>query len=171
MFVIWVVAMAFIYAFSQSQAQSGALTGVVRVAGLRLLQWAARSALNETAFKLSLAAGESQMQLLRQGQTPPPEEPVGTKEIYAESLARGELTISPVEVKLVGAPKPPESRDTWFFDASVKVEYRLGGSKLSKTVRRRLTGRQFQVKVTLGPATTLPPTLVLDPGLLFEVME
>lgn len=172
-FVLWIIALSFIYALSQSQAQSTALTGVVRVAGLRLVEWAARSSLNEVAFKLTLPpqSGVDTMRQLQLGQTPPPVAPAGTREIYAEHIARGELSISPVEVKLFGGTKPPDSREVWFFDASVKVEYQLGSSKLVKTLRRRLTGRQFMFRVTLGPDENIPPVLALDPGFLFEVME
>lgn len=172
-FILWIIAIAFIYALSQSQAQSSALTGVVRVAGLRLLQWAARSSLNETHFVLTLPPkdGVDRMRMLQQGQVPPPVEPAGTRDIYAEHIARGELTISPVEVKLFGPKHPETSREVWFFDASVKVEYRLGSSKLARTLRRRFTGRQFMITFTLGPVDPVPPALVLDPGFLFEVME
>lgn len=170
-FVLWVIALAFIYAFSQSQTQSQALTGVARVAGLRMVEWAARSALNETQYKLALPGGSDAMHALQQGQPPPPLEPAGTREIYAEQIARGELTVSPVEVKNFGGTRAADSREVWYFDASVKVEYRLGSSRLAKTVRRRLTGRQFMFRVTLGPDEKIPPVLALDPGLLFEVME
>lgn len=176
LFVIWVIAIALVYALSQSQAQSGALQGVVRVAGLRSVQWAGRSALNEAAFKLTLPAasgGPDRMQQLRRGETPPPLEPAATREVYATPIGRGEITIGDVQVRLAGAAPSPTSTAPVPIDMAVRVEYKLAGAKLSRLVRRRHIGKQFFVKMTLGPreGENIVTALSLQPGYAFEVME
>lgn len=174
-FVIFVIAIALVYAFAQSQAQSDALTGSVRVIGLRSVHWAARSGLNEVAFRMARppGGGTDVMRTLQQGQTPSPLEPAATREIYAPAIERGELTISDVEVKLIGGTRPADSTDPWFFDMSIKVEYRLSRAKLLRTVRRRHVARQHFVRLTMGPGAprNIAAALVMDEGYLFEVME
>jgi hypothetical protein len=176
LFVIWVIAIALVYALSQSQAQSGALSGVVRVAGLRSVQWAARSALNEAAFKLALppqGGAPDRMQQLRTGGTPPPLDPAATREAYANAVSRGEITIGDVSVRLAGAPPSATSTAPVPIDLSVRVEYKVAGAKLARTVRRRHLARQFFVKMTLGPreGQTILTAFSMQPGFAFEVME
>lgn len=174
-FVIWVIAIALVYAFSQSQAQGDALSGAVRVIGLRSVHWAARSALNEVTFRISHkpASGQDALEVIHQGGTPNPLDPALTREIYAPAIGRGELAISEVDVKLIGGTHPPDSKDPWYFDMSVSVEYRAGRARLSRTVRRRYVAHQFPVRLTLGPGAPkiLSTGLTIQEGYLFEVME
>ena len=58
-FVLWVLAIALIYALSQSQAQSGALTGVARVAAMRAVVFAGESALEEASHVIRNPSGET----------------------------------------------------------------------------------------------------------------
>lgn len=174
-FVVWVIAIALVYALSQSQAQGDALNGAVRVIGLRSVQWAARSALNEVAFRIQrpVPGAPDVMDVLHGGGTPSPLDPVVTREIYAPAIARGEIAVAEVEVKLVGGTHPPDSDDPWFFDMSVRVEYRAGRAKLGRTLRRRCIGHQRHVRLTLGPGAPriISTALVMDEGYLFEVLE
>lgn len=173
-FVIWMIAIAVIYALSQSEAQSGALTGVIRVAGLRSIQWAARSALNEAGVKLrSPGKGSDPLAAIRSGAAPSPMEPDATRALYEKEVARGELTIGRVTCELVGAAKKTDSEETQQIDLSVRVDYRLAGVKLSRQVRRRHTGRVYLVVMSSGPhaGETVEGAFSLDDGHLFEVME
>lgn len=174
-FVIWVIAIALVYALSQSQAQGDALSIAVRVIGLRSIHWAGRSALNEVAFRISRKpeSGQDALEVIHQGGTPSPLEPALTREVYAPAISRGEIAISEVEVKLIGGTHPQDSTDPWYFDMSVSVEYRAGRARLSRTLRRRYVARQFPVRLTLGPGAPkiLSTGLTIQDGYLFEVME
>jgi hypothetical protein len=174
-FVIWVIAITLIYAMSQSQAQSGALSGVIRAAGLRVMQWAGRSALNEVAFKVRRpASGDpAVMRAFQSGTAPSPMDPVGTRELYRPMVDRGELVIHPVDSRLVSRPAEPLSTGPWQFDFSVKVEYKLAGVKLTRQLRRRHLGRQYFTHILLGPrkGEKVPTAVSMEPDFLFEVLE
>lgn len=173
-FVAWMIAIAVIYALSQSEAQSGALTGVVRVAGLRSIQWAARSALNEAGVQVrEPAKGTRPLEPLRTGGGVSPLEPAATRALYEKEVARGELTIGRVACETVGPPKKSDSEETWLIDMTVRVDYRLGGVKLTRQLRRRHTGRAHFITMTMGPRAgqIIGGALTLDEGFLFEVME
>ena len=65
-----------------------------------------------------------------------------------------------------------------FIDMSVKVTYRMGRTKLERTLRRRLIAYNQPMIVTLGPGAGADPTkgvfdatLALQPGPMLEVME
>lgn len=180
-FVIWVISLVLIYALSQSQAQGDALTGVIRASGLRSLQWAGRSALNEVDYKVRrphLPGSTNAMRTIQSGGTPAPTDAVVTNELYADRIASGELSISPVELKLVTPPRAKDSKEPWFIDMSVKVTYRMGRTQLERKLRRRLVAYNQPMIVTLGPGAGADPTkgvfdatLVLQPGPMLEVME
>lgn len=180
-FVIWVISLVLVYALSQSQAQGDALNGVIRAAGLRSLQWAGRSALNEVDFKVRrphLSGGPGAMRAIQQGGTPAPTDAVVTQGLYADRIASGELTISPVELRLVTPVRAKDSKEPWFIDMSVQVTFRMGRTKLERKLRRRLVAYNQPMIVTLGPGAGPDPTkgvfdatLVLQPAPLLEVME
>lgn len=179
-FVIFVISIVLIYALSQGQAQSDALTGVVRAAGLRSLQWAGRSALNEVEYKVrrSYASGIDPMETIRKGGTPAPIEPKFTLDMYKEQIQRGELGIGSVEMKLVTPKRADDSKEPWYIDMSVNVVYRMARTRLERRLRRRLVAYNQPMIVTLGPGAGSDPTkgvfdatLVLEPRTLLEVME
>jgi hypothetical protein len=173
-FVIWVISLVLIYALAQSQAQGDALTGVVRAAGLRTLQWAGRSALNEVGYKVRLPReGDPRiMPTIQRGGTPAAIEAVATRELYAAAIARGEIVIGPVETRLVTPVRDMKSKEPWFIDQTVSVQYRMGRVKLERKLRRRLVAYNHPMTVTLGPgAGVIGATLVLENRSLFEVME
>lgn len=179
-FVIWVISIVLIYALSQSQAQGDALTGVLRAAGLRSLQWAGRSALTEVEYKLRHAdeSAPDPLEAIRTGGTPPPVEPVATLEMYREEVRRGELAIGSVELARVTPVRANDSKEPWYVDLTVKVVYRMGRTRLERKVRRRLVAYCQPMIVSLGPGAGSDPTkgvfdatLVLEPRALLEVME
>lgn len=179
-FVIFVIAIVLVYALSQSQAQGDALTGVIRATGMRSLQWAGRSALNEVDYRVRRprTGVPGVMKAIQQGGTPAPVDPVVTREMYQEAIQRGELTIGPVQLKLVTPPRDIKSKEPWYIDMSVTVGYQLGRAKLERRLRRRLVAFNHPMTVTLGPGAGEDPTqgifdatLVLEPNGLFEVME
>jgi stage V sporulation protein SpoVS len=175
LFVAWVIALALVYALSQSQAQSGALTGVIRAAGLRSIQWAGRSALNEAAYQLRFPsrAVAAPAAALASGRDPGAIEPAATRQLHAPMISRGELAIGPVQSRIVSRPSSPVSSDPWQVELSVRVEYRLAGVKLSRQVRRRHAGHQFLVRVEMGPRAgqQIPANVSIDGEPMFEVME
>ena len=71
-FVIWAITLVLVYALTQSQAQGDALNGVVRATGLRTVQWAGRSALNEADYKVRRprSSGPGIMSTIQSGGTP-----------------------------------------------------------------------------------------------------
>jgi hypothetical protein len=179
-FVIWVVSIVLIYALSQSQAQGDALMGVVRAAGLRSLQWAGRSALNEIEYKLRRpeTTGVDPMETIRSGGTPSPTEPTFTLKMYQDQIKSGVIAIGSVDLKLVTPKRAADSKDPWYIDMTVKVVYRMGRTRLERRVRRRLVAYCQPMSVTLGPGAgedatkgVFDATLVLEPRSLLEVME
>ena len=179
-FVIWVIAMVFIYALSQGQASSDALNGVVRAAGLRTLQWAGRSALNEVDYRMRRPnLGVDVMGTIQGGGTPSPVEATATADLYKDELASGVLTVGAVEIKLVTPVRDKKSKEPWFIDLAVPVTYRLGRNTLQRRLRRRLVAYNQPMTVILGPGAdpsdptkgVFDATLCLEQNSLLEVME
>lgn len=174
MFVIFTIMLALIYALSQGQAGSEALTGTLRAAGLRAILCAGRSALNEADHKLRnpLEGAPEPLDVTLKGGTAPAIEPLATRALYEREIQRGELVIDAVEVRRVTPARGETSTEPWLLDLVVRVQFRLGGVKLARTLRRRFVGHAEFVTMEL-PATNeiVHATLVLNDHPAFEVVE
>jgi hypothetical protein len=186
-FVVWIVAIAIIYAFIQSQAQSGAMQGVARVSGMRVAIFAGQSALEEACYVIRHPAGASSSVLDAMnggGSAGTAHEPDVTRAVYAklrsEGTAPGDLTLSAVSYKMVGkCPPPPDQpassaqKAAYLIDLAVKVDFQNGGVKLARTVRRRYVGYEVTVTEAMGPKAgqVIARSLMLRPGYVLEVIE
>lgn len=173
-FVIWVVTIALIYAFMLSQGQSGALTGIVRVSGVRTVTFAGQSAIAEASYVLRNPPKEGSIVLenIRNGGTDGfVHDPAGTKKLYEEDIAAGRLEIGPVQFTVAG--RPAKEGDPYQIDLHVRVTTRFAGAKLSRLIRRRVLGQLCQVRGLIGPSKgkVVLATLALQDAPLFEVIE
>ena len=186
-FVLWVLAIALIYALVQSQAQSGALAGVARVSALRAVVFAGESAVEEASYVIRNPSGESSGVLDAmqgggtRGNAPEPETTRALfKHLKDENQLGGDITIGPVTYELVrkgqlpaGTPENSGIKPPWLVDLAVKVDYVAGPIKLARTVRRRYVAYEVKVVETMGPkaGTVVARSLFMRPEVLLEVVE
>lgn len=158
--VLWVVTMALIYALIQSQAGSGALTGVVRTTAMRSVLFAGRSALTEASYVVRHPPRGSRdpLERLVSGSTSAdPFEPVGTLQLYRELIARGQLEVGHVECNLASRPASEFSTEPWMIDLSVRISAKVAGSTVTRRVVRRHLGRLHTIRATVGSSARRPP--------------
>lgn len=186
-FVLWIMAIAIVYALMQSQAQSGALQGVARVSGMRAAIFAGQSAIEEASYVIRHPSGDSSTVLDAMnggGSSGTAHEPEVTRAVYqklkSEGSAPGDLTLSSVTYRMVGKCPPPADQPAssvqkiaYLIDLAVKVEFKNGAVKLARTVRRRFVGYEVQVTETLGPKAgqVVARSLMLKPGYVLEVID
>jgi hypothetical protein len=173
-FVVWVIALAFVYALAQRQSQSGALTAAVRVSGLRLVTTVARSALTEAAHVIRRApAGAATLGLIERGASSGlVHDPEATRSHYEQLVKARILTIEPVTFEVVNRP-PPEP---WLIDFVVRVTYDpglSGATRFTRQFRQRRAARVIKFPQTMGrkAGQIIKTTFTLLPDPLFEVME
>jgi hypothetical protein len=181
--VIWIVAIALIYALTQGQAQSGALVAVVRLSALRTVVTAGQSALVEATHRLRHPAGGASPvvdAILKGTQTGQAHDPQASRDAYQALKLGGSLTIGPVMYRV--AVRPDDSgaagaaADSWQIDLTVRVELaphatRVG--RVSRQLRRRMTGRTLRVGGSMGRAegADVHRSLYLHPDPVLEVVE
>lgn len=173
-FVIWVVTIALIYAFMLSQGQSGALTGIVRVSGLRTVTFVGQSAIAEASYVLRHPPKDGSIVLenIRNGGTDGfVHDPAATKQLYADDIATGRLEIGPVDFTV--ARRPAKEGDPYQIDLHTRITTRFAGVKITRVIRRRVLGELCQVRALLGPSRgqVVLATLALQDPPLFEVIE
>lgn len=173
-FVIWVVTIALVYALMVGQSQSGALTGVVRVSGMRTVVLAGQSALAEAAYVLAHPTdGASTVLEAIQGGTASgvAHQPDATRQLYDVDVKAGRLTIEPVQFAV--AKKPAGAGEPYHIDLTVRITTVFAGTKISRQVRRRVLGEIFEIRCHLGPeqGELLLATLAIQGRPLFEVVE
>lgn len=152
-FVVWVVSMAVLWAMMQSGAQGEALEAVARVTGLRLVTFAGETALEEASHSLRFprSGGSTLLESVEGGgDTGVALDPVATRDIYANIVPAGTLTVSPVQYDVASRPPTSPSTMPWLIDLSVRVTFETGSVRLSREVRRRFSGRQHVVTSRLG---------------------
>lgn len=150
--VLWLVAMALVWALIQSQAGSGAITGVARATGLRAVLYAGRAALTEASWAIRHPpASGGPLAALKDSPSGDPFDPVLTRQLLKDDIGKGFLEIGRVELRV--AQKPPEEKPKkpWFIDLSVKVRCRAGSGWVARTLRRRHIGWLHRTEVTMGP--------------------
>lgn len=157
-FVCWVVAIAFVAAVVQSQSQSGALSGVVRVVALRTVIAAGESALNEACYVLRHPSGgiTGVLDEIRQrgATTGTVHIPQATMDAYKQLVETGILKIDPIVYDIVWRPTEGTSAQPWSIELSVRVTYQSGipgARSFSREIRRRYSGRLCQVRESMGP--------------------
>jgi hypothetical protein len=176
-FAVWVVAMALLWGFVQSQAQSGALTGVARVTAARVVTFAAQSALEEAAYALrhpQPGADGMLDRVERGGDSGIAHDPVLTRDtLYGDPVRSGALSIGQVEFAVASRPPTQPSTQPWLIDLTVRATYRAGSVTLSRQVRRRFAGRQLLFRGRLGPELDriVLTRLELKPDVLMEVVQ
>lgn len=173
-FVLWVVTIALIYALMQGQAQSGALTGVVRVNGLRTVVLAGQSALAETSYVLRHPpdGGSNVLKGIEGGSASgQAHDPAATRLLYEDDVNAGRLTIEPIKYEV--ALKAPKPSDPWHIDLTVRVTNVFAGTKITRQLRRRVMGFVHEVKEIEGPkkGTVIFAALSIRGDPLFEVIE
>jgi hypothetical protein len=151
-FVAWVLTIAMIYALMSGQAQSGALTGLVRVTGMRTLLLAAQSALAEATFVLRHPpdGGSELLAGIQSGRDAGDAyDPVGTRQLYESDVAAGRLGIEKVHYEV--ALEPTQDDEPWQIDLTVRVRHTFAGTTLTRQLRRRLLARVCRVHSLSGP--------------------
>lgn len=179
-FVVWVVMLALMWGLIQGQAQSGALTSVVRVSGLRTVILAGQSALAEASFVLRHpASGESNVlgAILGGSSAGTAHAPVATRELYAADVGTGALAIDDVTYRLVHRGAVPRERGEvagpWLMDLSVRVTYTLAGHAFTRELRRRHVLHLCQVRAVSGSKkdTVVHTALSVHGAPLVEVVD
>lgn len=177
--VIWVMALALVYALSQSQAQSGALGGVMRVTALRTVMTAGQSALVEATHRLRHPQGGTSplLQALLEGESSgQAHDPQASRDAYQELKLGGTLTIDFVTYQVAARPPDDSSTDPYQIDLSVKVQFtshaRRGGG-ITRQLKRRLTGRIVRVGSSMGRSEgkDVHRALYLHPDPIAEMVE
>lgn len=173
-FVIWVVTIALIYAFMLSQGQSGALTGIVRVSGLRTVTFAGQSAIAEASWFLRHPPKDGSIVLenIRNGGVGGfLHDPVGTKKLYEDEVQSGRLQIGPVQYSV--AKVPAKDGDPYQIDLAVRVTSRFVGTSITRMIRRRVLGEVCRVRALNGPSKgkVVLASIALQDRALFEVVE
>lgn len=173
-FVIWVVMIALVYALMVGQSQGDALSGIVRVSGLRTVVLAGQSALAEADYVLRHPRDGQATVLegMRGGSsTGVAHDPAGTRKLYDEDVAAGRLNIEPVQYAI--AHKPSKPRDPWHIDLSVRVTTTFAGKTITRRLRRRVLGEVCEVRAQLGPSRgrVVLVALAMQGRPLFEVVE
>lgn len=173
-FVIWVVTIALIYALMSGQAQSGALTGIVRVSGLRMVILAAQSALAEASYVLRYQpeGGSPVLKGIKNGSDAgDAHDPAATRELYKKEVDERRLTLEPVRYKVMLKGARPQ--DPWHIDLMVRSTYIFAGTKITRQIRRRILGHVYEIKGVEGPSKgkTVLTALSIRNDVLFEVVE
>ena len=173
-FVIWVLAIALIYALISGQAQSGALNGVVRVSAMRMVVMAAQSALAEASYGLRyVPVGNSPVlnEMKNGSDAGTVRDPMVTKELYKKEVDEGRLVLEPVKYKVMKRSSKPE--DAWHIDLTVRSTYTLAGHKVSRQLRRRVLGFRYEITAVEGPSKgkVVFTDLAVRSDVLFEVVE
>lgn len=155
--VMWVLALALVWALVQSQATSNALTGAVRVSALTTLTLAAESALDEASIALRHPpdSGSPALAAMLAGRDAgEAQDPRATRELFADDVAAGTLDVGRVEYRVIhrGAPSagPGKRAGTWLIDLAVRVRFRAGGVAMTRRVRRRHAARLCEVRALSG---------------------
>ena len=173
-FVMWVITIALIYALMSGQAQSGALTGIVRVSALRMVVLAAQSALAEASYMLRyVPEGNSAVLKEMKGGTDAgtAHDPAATKELYKKEVDEGRLVLEPVKYNVAKRSNKPE--EAWHIDLTTRCTYTLAGHKVTRQIRRRVLGYLYEVKGVEGPSKgkVVFTDLSIRGDVLFEVVE
>lgn len=177
--VIWIVALALVYALTQSQAQSGALSSVMRVTALRTVLTAGQSALVEATHRIRHPPnGTSPLlaALLRGERAGQAHDPQAARDAFQELKLGGKLTIGAVTYEVAAAPTSLDSTDPWLIDLIAEVRYTSHASRaatISRRLRRRLTGRVIRIASSLGRSagTDVLRSLYIHPDPILEVIE
>lgn len=174
-FVIWVVAIALIWAFMQGQATSGALTGVVRVTALTGLTLAGESALEEASIALRRPKEVTSpvLEAIRNGSDAgEAHDPKVTRDLFGADVAAGRLELGAVKYRVVhrGTDK---HRDPWLIELTVKSTFRAGAATMTRTVVRRYTGRLCHIRVAEGRHESAPiyTSFSMDRRPVLQVVE
>lgn len=173
-FVAWVVTIALVYALMLGQSQSGALTGVVRVSGMRTVIFAAQSALAEASYVLRHPSNGKSTVLegIRNGtDSGPVHDPTATRKLYAKDVEAGRLTVEKVQYKV--AKRPAKAGDPYLIDLTVRVTTVFAGTRITRQLRRRVMGELAEVHALLGPSRgkVVLAALSIHGRALFEVVE
>ncbi|MBI4861100.1 MAG: hypothetical protein HY815_12715 [Candidatus Riflebacteria bacterium] len=177
--VLWIVAVSFIYAVIQSQAQTGALGGVARVTSLKTVTTAGQSALAEAihVVRHPVGARSPLLEALVAGRDEGIlHEPEATREAYGKATSGDKLTIEPVFYKVVSRPPTDRSTEAYQIDVSARVRHTARSSQapaFTRQVRQRLTGRLTRVMATMGPkeGQVVYSSLYIHPDPVVEVVE
>jgi hypothetical protein len=173
-FVLWVVTIALVYALMVGQSQSGALTGVVRVTGMRMVVLAGQSALAEASYVLRHPSNGKSTVLegMRTGSAAgKAHDPTATRKLYTAEVSAGRLTVEPVMYEV--AKRPAKDGDPYLIDLTVRVTAVFAGVKITRQLRRRMLGELAQVHALLGPSAgkVVLAALSVHGRPLFEVVE
>lgn len=155
-FVSWIVTLALIWALMTGQAGSGAITGVVRIGGLRMAVLAGQSALAETSYVLRHPPDGGSLILsgIHQGASSgDAHDPQATRDLLKDEIETGALEIGKVKYEVAHRGAGAKPSEAWLIDLTVRVRYTLAGTAVTRQLRRRFLGRVCQIKELLGPQT------------------
>lgn len=178
-FVIWIVVLAFLYAFMQSQAQSGALQGVARATALHTVVFAAQSALAEASHAMRHPPGGASpvLEALKGGRNSGlAHDPQATRDVWAGLVGAGRLEVDQVAYEVMARPPDDKSDEPYQVDLVVRTRYNAGTTRaatLTRQLRRRHLGRLCRVTATMGPSRgkVVYTSFHLQEDPYFEVIE
>lgn len=153
-FVAWVVTLALLWALIASQAGGNALTGVVRVGGIRMAVLAGQSALAEASYVLRHPPEGGSLVLtgIHQGTSSgEAHDPAATRALYEDDVKAGALDIGKVQYEVVHRGPEAKPSEAWLIDLTVRVKVTFAGTPVTRRLRRRFLGRVCRVKSLLGP--------------------
>lgn len=175
--VLWVLALAFLYAMVQSQARGGATGSMIRAAHLRSMVFAGQSALEEASFAWRHQIKEpaaALQEILKGSRSGTAHQPTISRTTFAAAPGLGTIHVGTVTYAVVSAPAGPTSTAPLQIDLEVQVETTLQRTRLTRSVRRRHLGWIHRVVQTAGPANTIGRVLLsevsIDRAPLFETI-